>query len=155
MARLTRTVDSWVVNVKYPDEHGYEADMGKGLYDPEVFSDLTFDTLRRYKVIQIFWVNDYIWVIPAPSSQTRRQKQDSELSMHVATFDWIKCMKLQEKVTNHGVEHFQMNGTAQSTNALCQMLDEPSYEVGIDMFALQSAQAVKAEFRKIHNRSIE
>ena len=33
---------------KYPDEHGYKADMGKGLYDPEVSSDLTFDTLRRY-----------------------------------------------------------------------------------------------------------
>ena len=33
---------------KYPDQHGYKADMGKGLYDPEVFSDLTFDTLRCY-----------------------------------------------------------------------------------------------------------
>ena len=33
---------------KYPDEHGYEADMGRGLYDPKIFSDVTFDTLRRY-----------------------------------------------------------------------------------------------------------
>ena len=31
-----------------PDERGYEADMGKGLYDPEIFSDFNFDTLCRY-----------------------------------------------------------------------------------------------------------
>ena len=35
-------------NRKYPNEYGYEADMGKGLYDPEIFSDMSFDTLRRY-----------------------------------------------------------------------------------------------------------
>ena len=33
---------------KYPDEHGYEADMGNCLYNPKIFSDLTFGTLRGY-----------------------------------------------------------------------------------------------------------
>ena len=31
---------------KYPDEHGYEADMGKGLYHPENFRDMSVDTIR-------------------------------------------------------------------------------------------------------------
>ena len=35
-------------NRKYPNEYSYEADMGRGLYDPEIFSDMSFDTLRRY-----------------------------------------------------------------------------------------------------------
>ena len=33
---------------KCPDEHGYEADMGEGLCDPEVFSDLSFNTTFCY-----------------------------------------------------------------------------------------------------------
>ena len=35
-------------NRKNANEHGYGADMGRGLYDPEVFSNMSFDTLRRY-----------------------------------------------------------------------------------------------------------
>ena len=35
-------------NRKYPNERGCEADMCKGLYDPEIFSDMSFDTLRGY-----------------------------------------------------------------------------------------------------------
>ena len=33
-------------NRKYPNEHGYEADMGKGLYHPENFRDMSVDTIR-------------------------------------------------------------------------------------------------------------
>ena len=36
-------------NCKYLNEHGYVADMGRNLYDPEVFSDVSVDTLRRYQ----------------------------------------------------------------------------------------------------------
>ena len=31
-----------------PNEHGYEADMGRYLYDPEVFSNMSIDLLRCY-----------------------------------------------------------------------------------------------------------
>ena len=34
---------------KYPDEHGYVAVIGKDLYNPENFSGVSFDTLRRYQ----------------------------------------------------------------------------------------------------------
>ena len=33
-------------NRKYPNEYGYEADMSRYLYDPEVFSDMSIDILR-------------------------------------------------------------------------------------------------------------
>ena len=36
-------------NRKYPDENNYVADMGRYLYDPEVFSNVPIDTLRRYQ----------------------------------------------------------------------------------------------------------
>ena len=35
-------------NCKYLHEHGYEAGMGRYLYDPEVFSNMSIDMLRRY-----------------------------------------------------------------------------------------------------------
>ena len=31
------------------DEHGYVADLGRNLYDPEISSDVSFDTLNRYQ----------------------------------------------------------------------------------------------------------
>ena len=37
------------VNRKYPGKHGYVADMVRNLYDPEVFSDESIDTLRHYQ----------------------------------------------------------------------------------------------------------
>ena len=37
------------INRKFPDEHGYVANMDRNLYNPEVFSDVSFDTLRRYQ----------------------------------------------------------------------------------------------------------
>ena len=36
-------------NRKYPNKHGYVADMGRYLYDPKVFIDLLIDTLCRYQ----------------------------------------------------------------------------------------------------------
>ena len=38
-----------LVKLKYSDEHGYVADMGKDLYHPENFSDVSVDTLSLYQ----------------------------------------------------------------------------------------------------------
>ena len=40
---------SYVLAILYPDEHGYEADMGKDLYHPEDFSNVSDDTLCCYQ----------------------------------------------------------------------------------------------------------
>ena len=34
-------------NRKYPYQYRYEAELGRGLYDPENFSDVSMDTLCR------------------------------------------------------------------------------------------------------------
>ena len=35
-------------NRKYPNKYGYEGDLGRGLFDPENFSDVSIDMLHRY-----------------------------------------------------------------------------------------------------------
>ena len=38
-------------NRKYPNKHGYEADMGTHLYNPEVFSDMSIDIQLTFCVV--------------------------------------------------------------------------------------------------------